>query len=205
MANAADSAMSQTQSTEDGSSAKDTNLIEEAGNMPRELSEANSRDVEARRWMPNLIRRQIEQAPRMPGVPVRDYFEMFVIFKESTGAGTVVEYQFVLDTVFATMEIQFYRRMKPLVIERSARVHAQRKPNLPTDIIDEAEIFLNSIGSLSQIDRLIDAATRRRSIALRDIERHQSKFAERLRVVSRDVIDGKVTPKDWRAADDLAS
>lgn len=166
--------------------------------------EPTVREIEFRRTLPSVIRRQIEQVPRLPGIPARDYFEMFFIFKEATGASTVVEYQFVYDIVVATMEIQFYRRMKPLVIERSARVHAQRKPNSLTDTADEAEIFLNSIDSLSQIDRLIDAATRRRNVALQDIERYQSKFAAKLRVVSRDVIDANVTPKDWRAADDLA-
>ena len=184
------------------------------------------RNIEVRRSLPPVIRRQIEQVPRMPGVPARDYVEMFVGFTEATGPRTVLEYQFVLDVTVATMEIQYYRRMKPLVIERYRRSHVldladrelaarqtvleakgRSRPDLFTDAqrkavqrpyddaIDEADAFLGSIHSLSHIDELIDAATRRRNAALQDIERYQSRFAEKLRVVSGAVIDGSVAPK----------
>ncbi len=196
------------------------------GDLQQQPPQPSYRDIELRRSMLPVIRRQIEQVPRMPGVPARDYFEMFASFAEATGAKTVLEYQFVLDVTVATMEIQFYRRMKPLVIERFRRSHvrdlAERelaarqtlivargrsRPDLFTEAerkavqqpyeeaVDEAEAFLGSIHSLSHIDELIDAATRRRNAALLDIERHQLKFAEKLRVVSGTVIDGNVAPK----------
>lgn len=162
----------------------------------------------------------------MPGVPARDYYELFVCFSEATGAKSVVGYLWVLDVTVASVEIQYYRRMKPLVIERFGESHlrdlanqelAARQSILETQVrshphlftqaqraplqrqydasLDEADAFLRSIDSLSQIDELIDAASRRRNAALLDIERSQTKFAGKLRVVSGAVIDADVTPK----------
>lgn len=214
--------------THSTSNAQSNSVMEEdpGDTVSQQSLDPSHRDIELRRSMPPVIRRQIEQVPRMPGVPARDYLEMFVSFTEATGPRTVLEYQFVLDVTVATMEIQYYRRMKPLVIERYRRSHVldladrelaarqtlldargRSRPDLFTDAqrkavqrpyddaIDEAEAFLGSIDSLSHIDALIDAATRRRNAALQDIERYQSRFAEKLRVVSGAVIDGNVAPK----------
>lgn len=83
-------------------------------------------------------------------------------------------------------------RSRPDLFTDAQRKAVQRPYD---DAIDEAEAFLGSIDSLSHIDALIDAATRRRNAALQDIERYQSRFAEKLRVVSGAVIDGNVAPK----------
>jgi hypothetical protein len=194
--------------------------------VPQESVQPALDSIERRRKLPSAIRSQIERVSPMPGIPPRDYFELFVSLAEATGAKSVIEYTSVLDVTVATQEIQFYRRMKPLVIERFRQERVQNiadqdlaaqqtvveaqargRPDLFPEakriaarqkydgMVGEVEGFLASMLSLDRIDELIDAATGRRNAALHAIEQQQRKFAEKLRVVSASIIEGKVTSK----------
>lgn len=81
--------------------------------------------IELRRKIPSAILRQIERVAPMPGITPRDFFELFASFAEATGTKSIIEYMSVLDVTVATQEIQFYRRMKPLVIERFRQSRVQ--------------------------------------------------------------------------------
>lgn len=165
----------------------------------------------------------------MPGIPARDYFELFACLVEATEAKGVLEYLWVIDVTNATMEIQFYRRMMPLVMERHREARSEKladreldsalpgicRPGVHSEAkrrtvqrslvspVDDAQAFIDSIDNFVQIERLLDSAERRRNKALQDIERHQKSFADRLRVASDAIIEGTATPK-LQNTDDVA-
>ncbi|MGV3635123.1 MAG: hypothetical protein ACO1NY_12310 [Pseudorhodoplanes sp.] len=203
-------------SAADSQSQVDSEGAPGGNNVSQKQVPSSSRDLETRRSIPAVILRQIEQGARMPGISARDYFEMFAGLVEATEAKGVIEYLWVIDMTNAIMEILFYRRMRPLVLERHREtrsdqladreldaalpgmlrpgIHSEAKRNTVrktlTTPTDDAQAFVDSIQNYMQIEWLIDSAERRRDKALRDIECRQKSFAEQLRIASDAIIDG---------------
>ncbi len=152
--------------------------------------------------MPAVIRKLWGPPPILPSEDPEVYWKFAFAIAHSVDPGDAIVWILLKDLVDHSWDIRELRKHKAQIIRIEVRkLLAEEKPEereefekYLTTPAGEAEVFLESLSCFEDINKLIEAAERRRLAALQEIEKYRSVLASRLRKASDDaIIEGEFT------------